>query len=138
MISTRRSQLELMVLIIHRLSDQFREHAILKGGMEMALFSSQRETNDVDFVFVPCNSKKKIAIEIEDCLKSLDENVQVTTELSSKNVRFRVKRCEVLVIAAGDGSGCIVRPMMADQLSECLGMHLWYRPRLASDRINIY
>jgi predicted nucleotidyltransferase component of viral defense system len=65
--------------------------------MEMALFSSQRETNDVDFIFVPFNSKKKIAVEIEDCLKSMNENMQVTTELSSKNARFRVKRGEVLV-----------------------------------------
>ena len=88
---TNRSQMELLVRILHHLTAHFKEHAILKGGIELALFSSSRATNDLDFVFVPFSSKKDIAKEIETCLKSLEPNVQVTHSLSSKNAKYYVQ-----------------------------------------------
>ncbi len=57
----------------------------------MALFSSSRATNDLDFVFVPFSSKKDIAKEIEDCLTSLEPSVHVSHSLRSKNAKYYVQ-----------------------------------------------
>ncbi len=41
------------VWLIHRISDEFEDHAILKGGMELRLLNCPRSTNDLDYIFVP-------------------------------------------------------------------------------------
>jgi len=88
----------LMVRILHHLTNRFKEHAILKGGMQFALFSSGRSTNDLDFVFVPYKSKKDIADDIRKALEELpDGPYHVSSSLSSKNAKFEVSKGDVIV-----------------------------------------
>jgi predicted nucleotidyltransferase component of viral defense system len=87
-----RRQLEFLVKILHHLTRHFKEHAILKGGIELALFSSPRSTNDLDFVFVPFKSKKDIVTEVADCLKRFSKEITVDHQMTSKHAKFFVKQ----------------------------------------------
>lgn len=87
-----------MVKILHHLASSFKEHAILKGGMELALFSSGRSTNDLDFVFVPYKSKKDIADEIHEELKKLSGGpYKISLSHNSRHTKFEVSDGEVTV-----------------------------------------
>lgn len=92
-----RDRLHLLVNTLHYLTRHFREHAILKGGMEMALFSSSRSTNDLDFVFVPFKSKKDIVAEIKKCLEGMGKDINVEVNLSSKNAKFYLTKNNVQI-----------------------------------------
>jgi predicted nucleotidyltransferase component of viral defense system len=88
----------LMVKILHHLAARFKEHAILKGGMELALFSSGRSTNDLDFVFVPYESKKNIANEIYRELSDLPGgSYKISLSHNSRHSKFEVSEGEVVV-----------------------------------------
>jgi len=63
---------ELFAWIMHRFSEVFEEHAILKGGMALRLLDSPRSTVDIDYVFVPFESKRDIVAKIESVLRTLD------------------------------------------------------------------
>ena len=39
---------ELFIQLIHKISDVFKDHAVLKGGMALRLLESPRMTNDLD------------------------------------------------------------------------------------------
>ncbi len=80
----------LMLWIIDRFSAHFKKSAILKGGMHLALLSSQRSTNDVDYTFVPFSSKSEIAPEIEKLLSELPE-VSIQKTMHSTSGRFIIK-----------------------------------------------
>lgn len=84
---------ELFVLVMHRLADAFAEHAILKGGLVLRLLESPRLTNDLDYVFVPYDSKTKARKEIEAALAAI-AGVRITAEVSSRMVRFLVHASE--------------------------------------------
>ena len=43
---------DLMLWVMHRFSQVFGEHAIIKGGMALRLLDSPRATNDIDYVAV--------------------------------------------------------------------------------------
>jgi len=86
---------ELIIWVIHRFSEVFQEHVILKGGMQLMLLSSERATNDLDYVFVPFDSKKEIAPRIEELLGELPD-ARVEMSLHSTSGR--------LLLAQGDAS----------------------------------
>ncbi len=82
----------LLVKILHHLTQHFKEHAVLKGDVELSLFSSLRSTNDLDFIFVPFESKKDIVHEVQACLHKMSKDISVEVNLSSKNAKFYVKQ----------------------------------------------
>jgi predicted nucleotidyltransferase component of viral defense system len=90
--SLNHAQMRLLVITLHHLTASFKEHAILKGGMQLALFSSLRSTNDLDFVFVPFHSKKEIVDDIRKCLESMGPGTTVEVKMSSKNAKFYVSQ----------------------------------------------
>lgn len=95
--SISRDKMYLIVETLHLLASHFKEHAILKGGIQLALFSSPRSTNDLDFTFVPFASKKDIASEVEHCLQRIPGGVKVESSMSSKNARFIVKKSNIMI-----------------------------------------
>ncbi len=48
----------LLAWIVDFFADRFGNSAILNGGMSLRLMHSPRYTNDVDYIFVPFDSKK--------------------------------------------------------------------------------
>ena len=56
---------ELLAWIIDFFAISFGNSAILKGGMSLRLLHSPRFTNDVDYVFIPFDSKKDVKQIIE-------------------------------------------------------------------------
>jgi len=82
--------------IIHRFAEVFNEHAILKGGMVLRLLNSVRSTNDLDYVFVPYNSKKDILADLNRVFNEIPGG-KITTSLSSKAIRIYIKVAQVSV-----------------------------------------
>ena len=64
---------KLMVEVMNLFSERFSQQAILKGGMVLKLLGSLRNTNDLDYVFVPYSSKKDISGRILEVLSDLPE-----------------------------------------------------------------
>src|SRR4051794_29604711 len=79
----------LLVWVMHRFAEEFEDHAVLKGGIALALLDSHRHTNDIDYVFVPYESKKSIAPTIKRVLAELvDASVNIEHHST-------MMRCEV-------------------------------------------
>jgi|WetSurMetagenome_2_1015567.scaffolds.fasta_scaffold00272_22 predicted nucleotidyltransferase component of viral defense system len=85
-----------MLRIINLFADEFGNHAILKGGMELRLADCPRFTNDLDYVFVPYSSKKEIKDRLLDALKS-ETDLSVSCGINSKCIRCVVARETVKV-----------------------------------------
>lgn len=81
---------QLMLWIMHAFARHFHQHAILKGGMQLMLMSSERATNDIDYVFVPYKSKKKIIPQIDDILKKIPR-VKIDKSMHSNAGRYRIR-----------------------------------------------
>lgn len=79
----------LFLWIMHRFSEAFAEHAILKGGMALRLIDSPRSTTDIDYVFVPYASKKDVREQIESVLHEMEE-AEVEVQLHSKMLRAEI------------------------------------------------
>lgn len=58
----------LLLWLMSYFSEKFRNHAILKGGMVLRLLNCPRYTNDLDYLFVPYESKKEIKPMVEKVL----------------------------------------------------------------------
>ena len=84
----------LMIFLINTFSEKFPQSAILKGGMCLRLLDCPRWTNDIDYVFIPFNSKKDI---LKSVLAVLDEINGLTYEYSmnSKCLRIRIRYGEL-------------------------------------------
>jgi predicted nucleotidyltransferase component of viral defense system len=80
---------QLFYFLIHSISEEFEDHAILKGGMVLRLFGSRRETFDLDFVFVPFDSKKDLSLLIKKFFKSI-EGLNSKVTVNSKMIRVLV------------------------------------------------
>jgi predicted nucleotidyltransferase component of viral defense system len=80
----------LMVLVMNHFADRFSNHAILKGGMELRLLDCPRFTNDLDYVFVPFSSKKKLRGLVVDTLREIP-GLSVTASINSKCLRCVVE-----------------------------------------------
>ncbi|MEM6672223.1 MAG: nucleotidyl transferase AbiEii/AbiGii toxin family protein [Planctomycetota bacterium] len=76
----------LFLWVVHRFSELFGAQAILKGGMALRLLDCPRSTTDLDYIFVPFESKRDIESELRAALGEL-EDALVEIELHSKMLR---------------------------------------------------
>lgn len=107
----------LMVWIMTALADTLGAHAILKGGMVLRLLDCPRHTNDLDYVFVPYDSKKSIVPLIERALRSLD-GLEWTYRLHSTSVRFLVTYQQFSTqIEANVANTCLTEPLSTSALA---------------------
>jgi hypothetical protein len=112
----------LLLWVMHRFAEELGEHAILKGGMALRLLDSRRETNDLDYVFVPYSSKRKVLPLVERVLAGLaDASVRVS-------VHSTMVRAEVLLdaaavqIEASVSPACKSVPVATAALAGAVGM----------------
>lgn len=80
----------LMLWIMHQFAEKFRDHALLKGGMQLMLLSSDRATNDLDYVFTPFNSKKEIEPDVDVILAKIP-NAKVQKSFHSNSGRYLIQ-----------------------------------------------
>ena len=80
----------LFLWVMHRFSEEFENHAVLKGGMALRLIDSPRSTTDIDYVFVPYKSKKDIRKQIESVLGEI-KGADVQIEAHSKMLRAELR-----------------------------------------------
>lgn len=78
------------VWLMHRISEKFADHAILKGGVSLRLVDCPRSTNDLDYVFVPYSSKKEILGGIEEVLAGIP-NAKIDKVMSSKALTVTIE-----------------------------------------------
>jgi predicted nucleotidyltransferase component of viral defense system len=86
----------LLALVLDLLAQKFDKHAVLKGGMVLRVLGSPRLTNDLDYVFVPYESKKDIVNEIVTALEGID-GATVTSSLNSKCLRVVLTRDDTTI-----------------------------------------
>lgn len=79
-------QQALIARVLDLFSRRFDKRAVLRGGMVLRILGSPRFTNDLDYVFVPYKSKKDVAPEIMDCLRSI-EGAAISASINSKCLR---------------------------------------------------
>lgn len=79
----------LLAWIVDFFADRFGNSAILKGGMSLRLMHSPRYTNDVDYIFVPFDSKKDVKSLVEGTLSQVD-GLKFESTLNSKALRIVV------------------------------------------------
>ncbi len=146
----------LFVWVMHHFADRFGERAILKGGMELRLLDCPRSTTDIDYVFVPYDSKKDILGPIRTALGEL-EGAEVDVRLHSKMLRATVslpgvavqvevnvaESCPSIPIATADFARTQGRPsqiVRAMALDAALAHKLaaWNERRLLRDLYDCY
>ena len=86
---TFKSTEALLSWIIDFFAQKFGNSAILKGGMSLRLMHSPRYTNDVDYVFIPFDSKKDVKTLVEEAL-SLVDGLMFRISMNSKALRIIV------------------------------------------------
>jgi len=112
----------LFVWLISRISEVFRERAVLKGGMALRLLDMDRYTNDLDYTFVPFKSKKEIASGIEKILKELP-GADITKTIHSTAIRYGIKFKSVTIqIEASVAVHCDSIPVSTISLSRDTGI----------------
>ncbi len=113
----------LFLWVMHRFASLFDQHAILKGGMALRLLDSPRSTTDIDYVFVPYDSKLPVKALIEEALAEL-EDATVEISIHSKMLRARVqvdgapiqieisvaRRCPAIPMATGNFARSLQQP----------------------------
>lgn len=107
----------LFVWLMHRISEEFQDHAILKGGIALRLLNCPRNTNDIDYVFVPFSSKKQI---VEGLNKILDEipDAKIDKIMNSKALRIKIRVKEItLQIEASVSKECKAIAMSTNSLA---------------------
>lgn len=111
----------LFLSVMHAFAARFHRHAILKGGMALRLLDSPRATTDIDYVFVPFDSKLEIADDVENTLRAI-EGATVEVRLHSKMLRAIVQvdaaRIQVEVTVA---PRCHSVPMATGELARAQG-----------------
>ncbi|MFH1654957.1 MAG: nucleotidyl transferase AbiEii/AbiGii toxin family protein [Pseudomonadota bacterium] len=146
----------IFVWLMHRISEEFGDHAILKGGIELRLLNCPRSTNDIDYIFVPYSSKKEITEGLDKILKEIP-NAEIFQTMNSKAVRIKIhvegvsiqieasvsKECKAIAMSTNvlaghvNQLGRIVSVMSLDvALSHKLAA--WNERRLMRDLYDIY
>lgn len=111
----------LLLWIMHRFSEVFAQHAILKGGMALRLYDCPRSTTDIDYVFVPFDSKNDIAADIRRTLREI-EGATVEIKLHSKMLRATVALDDARVqVEANVAARCASEPMSTGGFARSLG-----------------
>lgn len=80
----------LFVWVLHRFAEVFEEHAIVKGGIALRLYDCPRSTTDIDYVFVPFESKTEVVERMRSVLGEI-EGAQVDVGVHSKMIRARLR-----------------------------------------------
>ena len=147
---------ELFIRLIHKISDVFQDHAVLKGGMALRLLESPRMTNDLDYTFIPYSSKKEIMPKLK---RTIEEIPGIRTEISLHSNALRIniyfgdiavqveanvaKECKAQPISTRDYAqrvneqGKIIRIMSFDTaLAHKLAA--WNERRLVRDIYDVY
>ena len=107
---------ELLAWIIDFFAVSFGNSAILKGGMSLRLMHSPRYTNDVDYIFVPYDSKKDVKTLIEDKLINIAD-LEFKSSLNSKALRILVSyRGQSAQIEVSAETECSSIPMSSSLL----------------------
>lgn len=78
---------QLMAEVIDLFAEEFKEQAILRGGMVLKVLGSSRYTNDLDYIFTPYRSKKEIS---EKILISLNKIPNCTTKYAFNSSCLRI------------------------------------------------
>lgn len=111
----------LFLWVMHRFSEVFEDHAILKGGMALRLLDCPRATTDIDYVFVPYSSKKAIAATIEKVLREI-EGGHVRLSMHSQMLRAELRVDGVgIQIAANVAPTCSSMPIATAHLALAQG-----------------
>jgi len=84
------NQNSLFLWLMHRISAEFDAHAILKGGMALRLLGCDRQTVDLDYVFVPFSSKKEIGEQLKTLCKEIP-NATIRSTMNSKAMRIHIE-----------------------------------------------
>ena len=79
----------LFVWVLHRFAEAFEEHAVVKGGIALRLLDCPRSTTDIDYVFVPFESKNDVAPRLRAVLEEI-EGARVEVDVHSKTIRARL------------------------------------------------
>lgn len=77
--------------LINLLSDQFKDHLVLKGGMQLRLLNSPRSTQDIDFVWLSRESKKILAKLVRNTLSKEEDIVILKESLNSRGIFISVE-----------------------------------------------
>jgi predicted nucleotidyltransferase component of viral defense system len=77
---------ELLLKVMHLMSEHFKDRIVLEGGMLLRLLNSPRATQDVDYLLVSESSKKELAGEIKNVLLKLGEISVKDIKLNSRGV----------------------------------------------------
>jgi len=145
-----------MIYVINLFADKFGNQAILKGGMELRLLNCPRHTNDVDYTFIPYESKKDVLTLIKHTLEGIpgvDIEISINSKcivcrLSREGVRIQVEinvsqECKSEELSTMDISkihqqqGRIIRAMSLDT-SLAFKLAAWNERRLIRDLYDIY
>jgi len=106
---------------MHRFSEVFEDHAVIKGGMALRLLDSPRHTMDIDYVFVPFTSKKEIIGRIEKVLRELD-GAQIDLSMHSKILSAELRVDEAAIkIEANVATSCESVPMATGGFAHTIG-----------------
>ena len=111
----------LFLWIMHRFAEVFQEHAVLKGGMALRLLDCPRRTMDIDYVFIPFESKKEIVDRIAQVLNEID-GASVDIGLRSKMLRADLRVDDVAIqIEANVALQCETIPMATGGFAQSVG-----------------
>lgn len=91
---------EMILEIMHFMSDKFKDRIVLWGGMLLRLLNSQRSTQDIDYVLVSDESKKILAKRVEEFLGEMNGIKILNTELNSRGIFIEVESRETPGIRA--------------------------------------
>jgi predicted nucleotidyltransferase component of viral defense system len=112
----------LMVRVMNHLTDRFGAHAVLKGGMVLRLLNCPRYTNDLDYVFVPYQSKKDVVDDIVAALKDLS-GCTISAAMHSTCLRCTVTEGNARIqVEVGVARECESRPASTSDLALRHGM----------------
>jgi len=101
----------LFIWLIHSISETFHDRAILKGGMALRLIESPRNTNDLDYIFVPYESKKDILVDLENIVSDIPDS-EIDISLHSKSVRINIYHKKTSIqLEANVGKECKSLPI---------------------------
>ncbi len=110
----------LFLWVMHRFTEVFEDHAILKGGMALRLVDSPRSTTDIDYVLVPYSSKKDVIDRIKAVLSELEAEVHIAAH--SKMLRADVRVDEAAIqIEISVAATCRATPMATGGFARAQG-----------------
>lgn len=77
---------ELLIKVMHIMSEHFKDRIVLEGGMLLRLLNSPRATQDIDYLLVSERSKKVLADEIKSVLLKLKNIIIKDVKLNSRGI----------------------------------------------------